>query len=369
MIIFANVFGFCIDIMKILKNILLLYATILIGLAANAQLAVSITGNFEGCAPQILSFGCDLSGASSEVTYSWSSGNGDVSLLAAPTFSYLTPGRYTISVTVTSNGQTATDSKEIVIFNGPTALFNDSTEIGCVPYQHRFSSLSAPGDTVITRWEWFFGDGTTNIGPNRWHSYTTPGIFTVTLKVTDANGCEDMMHSQMLTLSKRPDVSISANNAQWCTAPHEVNFSSEISTDVGLGGTYEATWNFGDGSTSNEDNPRHTYTQIGNYDVSLTVVDSYGCSNTVTEIDMVEIGNISPELNIPEQVCLNARQYNKVKMLLTHTHKLATTKLHLPLTQTDLAGKSGFSMWKSSMYMHRSAPNPKTYSLAPTLSM
>lgn len=292
--------------MKILKNILLLYATILIGLAADAQLAVSITGNFEGCAPQILSFGCNLSGASSNVTYSWSSGNGDVSLLAAPTFSYLTPGRYTISVTVTSNGQTATDSKEIVIFNGPTALFNDSTEIGCVPYQHRFSSLSTPGDTVITRWEWFFGDGTTNVGPNRWHSYTTPGIFTVTLKVTDANGCEDMMHSQMLTLSKRPDVSISANNAQWCTAPHEVNFSSEISTDVGLGGTYEATWNFGDGSTSNEDNPRHTYTQIGNYDVSLTVVDSYGCSNTVTEIDMVEIGNISPELNIPEQVCLNA---------------------------------------------------------------
>ena len=291
--------------MKILRNIILLFTTILTSLAMEAQLSVSITGNFEGCAPQILSFGCDLSGAGSEITYSWSSGNGDVSILAEPTFSYLTPGHYTISVSVESNGQTATDSRDIVIFNSPTALFNDSAIIGCVPFQYRFVNASIPGDTAITRWEWFFGDGTTGIGPNRWHSYTTPGIFTITLEVTDANGCSNMMHSQMLTLSKGPAVTISANDAQWCSAPHEVSFLSEVSTDVGLGGTYETTWNFGDGNTSTDNNPTHTYVQTGNYDVSITVIDSYGCSNTVTEDNMVEIGTISPEFNVPEQVCLN----------------------------------------------------------------
>ena len=299
MIIFADVFGFCIDIMKKLKNIVLLFATILIGLSAKSQLEVSITGTFEGCAPQILTFGCDMSGNSGQVSYSWTSGNGDVSLLAEPTFSYLTPGRYNISVTIESNGQTATDSREIVIYNGPNAQFNDSTIIGCVPFQYRFTNLSTPGDTVITRWEWFFGDGTTNVGPNRWHTYTTPGIFTVALEVTDANGCHDIKHSQMLTLSKGPDVTISANEAQWCIAPHEVSFSSDVSTDAGLGGTYEASWNFGDGPTSTDLNPSHTYTQIGNYDVSLNVVDSYGCSTTVTEENMVEIGSFSPEFTIP----------------------------------------------------------------------
>ncbi len=306
MIIFADVFSFYNDIMKILIKILLLFITIILQFTAKAQLSVSITGDFEGCAPQILSFGCNVTGAGSEVTYSWSSGNGDVSLLAEPTFSYLTPGHYIISVNVESNGQTATDSQEIVIYNGPTAQFNDSTIIGCVPFQYRFTNLSSPGDTAITRWEWFFGDGTTHVGPNRLHTYTTPGIFTVTLEITDANGCHDMMHSQMLTLSKGPDITISANDAQWCAAPHNVYFSSEISTDVGLGGTYQATWNFGDGATSTDNNPSHTYEQIGNYDVSLTAVDSYGCSNTITENNMVEIGTFSPEFVIPEQACLNA---------------------------------------------------------------
>ena len=291
--------------MKILKNIVLLFITILIGLSAKAQLEVSITGTFEGCAPQILTFGCNLSGANGNVSYSWSSGNGDVSLLAEPTFSYLTPGHYNISVTVESNGQTATANHEVVIFNGPTALFNDSAIVGCVPFQYQFSSVSEPGDAPITEWKWYFEDGTTDVGSDIWHTYTSPGIFTLTLEVTDANGCQNMKHSQMLTLSQKPDVSIYASDTHWCTAPHNVYFSSAISTDAGLGGGYEATWYFGDDSTSNEDNPMHTYMQIGNYDVSLTVVDSYGCSNTVTEADMVELGIISPDFSIPEQACLN----------------------------------------------------------------
>ena len=245
-------------IYKILKYIMLLLVAILLQMVTKAQLSVSITGRFEGCAPQILSFGCNVNGATGEVSYSWTSGNGDVSVLAEPTFSYLTPGRYTISVTASSGGQTATDSHEIVIFNGPTASFNDSTIVGCVSRGYLFESSSTAGDAEITNWLWYFGDGVSAQGRYRAHTYTSPGVYTVSLEVTDANGCRDEYHSQMLTLSKRPEVSITANNAQWCVAPHEVNFSSEISTDVGLGGPYTATWDFGDGTESNEDNPSHT---------------------------------------------------------------------------------------------------------------
>ncbi|MBQ2573558.1 MAG: PKD domain-containing protein, partial [Bacteroidales bacterium] len=107
------------------------------------------------------------------------------------------------------------------------------------------------------------------------------------------------------TLSKNPTVSITAHDAQWCTAPHEVRFNSEISTSGGLGGTYTTSWNFGDGATSSAENPNHTYSQTGTYDVSLTVADSYGCSTTVLEEEMVVIGMLSPTCNVPEQVCLN----------------------------------------------------------------
>ena len=292
------------DIIKPPKCLLLL-VFILLHFTMVAQLSVSITGTFSGCAPQILTFGCDVTGAEGTVTYSWSSGNGDVSLLAEPTFSYISSGRYNLSLTVESNGHTATATREVVIFNGPTASFNDSSIVGCVPKSYLFQSSSTAGDAEITNWLWYFGDGVSAQGRNRAHGYTSPGIYTVSLEVTDANGCRDEYHSQMLTLSKRPDVSISANDAQWCVAPHEVDFSSEISTDVGLGGSYTATWDFGDGSTSNEDNPSHTYESTGSYDVSLTVEDSYGCRTVVRENNMVAIGTITPSCNVPAEMCLN----------------------------------------------------------------
>ena len=294
-----------IGILKILKYIPLLFVTILLHFTATAQLSVSITGNFEGCSPQILVFGCNVTGASGEVSYSWSSGNGDVSVLAEPTFSYLTPGHYNISVTVESNGQTASDSHEIVIFNGPTASFNDSTIVGCAPKGYSFRSSATEGDAEITSWIWYFGDGVSAQGRYRAHTYTSPGVYTVSLEVTDANGCRDEYHSQMLTLSKRPDVSISANDAQWCVAPHEVNFSSQISTDAGLGGPYTTTWDFGDGNESNEDNPSHTYESTGSYNVSITVIDSYGCKSVVRENNMVVIGTLTPTCTVPEEICLN----------------------------------------------------------------
>ena len=120
--------------MGIIKRIIITVFAVSAYFVSSAQLSVEITGDFDGCAPQNLSFGCNISGAGGNVTYSWSSGTGDVSVLATPTFSYINPGHYTLSVTVTSGGQTATDSKEVVIFRGPTANFDDTPRTGCVPY-------------------------------------------------------------------------------------------------------------------------------------------------------------------------------------------------------------------------------------------
>ena len=271
-----------------------------------AQLSVTITGTFDGCAPQIKTFGCDITGGSGDETYSWSSGTGDVSVLPSPTFSYINPGHYTVSVTVTSGGQTASASHEVVVFNGPTAAFNNTTAVGCVPYDFESQNLSEAGDAAIESYLWYFGDGYSSTEVSTTHTYSSAGIYTVSLEVTDANGCvNSFSQQQMFTLSKNPEVSISAHEAQWCQAPHEVVFSSNISTSGGLGGLYNVAWSFGDGGTSNEENPRHTYTRDGSYDVSLTVTDSYGCSTTVSEEEMVLIGTLAPEFNVPDQLCLN----------------------------------------------------------------
>jgi len=297
---------FAVKLMNIKKLTLLVVALVSMQFVSHAQLSVSITGNFEGCAPQILTFGCNVSGASGDVTYSWSAGNGDMSVRPDPTFSYINPGHYTLSVTITSGGQTASDSHEIIVFNGPTAIFDDTQVTGCVPYDFQSQSLSTPGDAEITNYVWYYGDGYSSNTASSTHTYQSSGTYTVALEITDANGCVNSMSVlQKFSLSKSPDVSIAAHDAQWCVAPHEVSFTSEISTSGGLSGSYTAMWDFGDGATSNTENPHHTYNNTGNYDVSLTVTDSYGCSTVVSEDDMVVIGMMSPECNVPEQVCVD----------------------------------------------------------------
>jgi len=163
---------------------------LLSALATKAQLSVTITGDsFSGCSPQNLTFGCQVTNAGPNVAYSWSSGNGDVSHLATPTFSYLEGGTYTVSVTVTSSGATASASHEIVIFQSPEARFNETPLTGCTPFDVSLRDLSTQGDAPITSWLWYWGDGTTSTEQNASHTYLNSGLLTVSLRVTDANGC------------------------------------------------------------------------------------------------------------------------------------------------------------------------------------
>ncbi len=297
---------FAVKLMNIKKLTVLVVALVSMHLLSVAQLSVSITGNFSGCPPLIQQFGCNISGASGDVTYSWSSGNGDVSQLPTPTFSYINPGRYTLSVTITSGGQTASDSHEVVVFHVPTARFSDTPITGCIPYDFVAANQSTQGDAEITSYLWYFGDGQSSNQASPTHTYQSSGVYTVSLEVTDANGCVDNKTvTQMITLSKAPTVSFTAHDAQWCVAPHEVTFTSDISTNGALGGTYTTQWNFGDGSSSTQENPAHTYTRTGEFDVSLTVSDQYGCSTTVEEPHLVIIGMISPECTVPSQMCVN----------------------------------------------------------------
>ena len=271
---------------------------------AKAQLSVTIIGDsFSGCSPQNLTFGCTITGAGSNVAYSWSSGNGDVSQLATPTFSYLEGGTYTVSVTITSNGHTATDSHEIVIFQSPEAHFNETSVSGCTPFEYSLSDMSIQGDAPITSWLWYWGDGQTSTGQNVSHTYLNPGLLTVSLRVTDGNGCIGEHYAQSVNISSPPSLSAIAEIDQWCEPPLQVPFSTEVTTAPNVSTSHTVTWDFGDGQTGTGDNLNHTYTSHGHFDVSVTATDSYGCSTTMFYPDMISIAPIVPRFNAPSTVC------------------------------------------------------------------
>jgi len=190
---------------------------------------------------------------------------------------YDSAGTFTINIVLKEkSGCLDTLVPTTIQVDGPTAQFISSGYIGCTGLSATFTDQSkSDGISPITKWIWDFGDSTpvqTLTGPPFSHNYNKQGIYTVKLKVVDASGCYDSIAKVNLITVAFPSALIGAVDSLSCPgSPIQFQNNSK-----GYGLTY--TWDFGDGSpTSNATNPSHIY-PLGTYNVSLKVVDQYGCT-------------------------------------------------------------------------------------------
>src|SRR5207249_2600457 len=117
---------------------------------------------------------------------------------------------------------------------------------------------TASGGTTPYAYSWSFGDSATSTGQNPSHAYSSAGIYTVTLTLTDAVNTQ-VISSQGLTIAPVPMTA----NFTLSTSPTEVNVPVSFSSTV-TGGTppyLSFSWNFGDGSAlGSGSTPTHAYT-------------------------------------------------------------------------------------------------------------
>jgi len=116
--------------------------------------------------------------------------------------------------------------------------------------------------------------------PNIANPISTPPIgnsMYYTVMVTDSTGCPGDTADMNVIVNQEPSVSFDVNPmpAEGCV-PLTLNF-----TDITFPAVQTYSWNFGDGGTSTIANPTHTYTQVGNYDVSLSVITTDGCQGYI----------------------------------------------------------------------------------------
>jgi len=143
-----------------------------------------------GPAPLSVAF-LDLSTGTID-TWAWDFGDGDSSSLASPTHVYATQGDYTVSLTVTGPGGSDTETRIDYVAVGeplPVAHFDASPRSGPAPLAVDFTDLST--GTVDT-WSWSFGDGGTASIASPSHTYTEPGLYAVTLTVTNSSGSDTL---------------------------------------------------------------------------------------------------------------------------------------------------------------------------------
>ena len=170
----------------------------------------------------------------------------------------------------------------------PTADFTFSNQCDGTPINFTDNStITSPG--TINGWNWDFGDGNTSTSQSPSNNYSSDGTYSVSLTVTDNNGCTNTS-TQNVTVYPNPvnDFEFLINGVSSTTGltggclVDQVDFANNTTINSPDNITTWA-WDFGDGNTSNVQNPpAHTYATAGNYTISLTTTSNNGCTDNVT---------------------------------------------------------------------------------------
>lgn len=272
--------------------------------ASNSISFAQLSANFvpskdKGCAPLFVSFRNTSTG--NQDSCFWNLGvNGNTADDCNPGAIFNSPGTYTIKLTIFKAGASSTISKTITVFKDPISNFDAVPKIGCVPFDVQFQDLSTLGDAPITAWTWDFGDGNINTTKSPLHTYINSGNSSVSLIVTDANGCKNTLtKSDFIKKSVKPTADFSINATHTCILPFAAQFTNSSSGTSAL--TY--TWDFGNGSSSTAVNPTYSYNQYGNYNVILTVKDANNCTAVKAIPNGVRLEKFDVQANLPTSAC------------------------------------------------------------------
>lgn len=238
----------------------------------------------------------NLTSGPGNLTYAWDFGNGNTSAQPAPAATYNTGGTYTVKLSAQSDFGCGDSIQKSIPINGITTSFSSSKDSICLGSPVTFQNTTSPAPIKAL---WTFGDGTTSslLAPPA-KTYASPGTYAVKLVGTFAS-CKDSVTKNIFVFGK-PTVDFYTTNGNNCKAPHTVVFQN-LSPDV-----VTAKWDFGDGtsSTSTAANVSHTYTATGIFNITLTITDSKGCTNTVTKEDVHILPPVASIGGVPGGVCV-----------------------------------------------------------------
>ena len=151
------------------------------------------------------------------------------------------------------------------------------TSLSCNNFS--FIGIAYTAKNPVSQWQWNFGDGSTANTQNTTHAFFTAGTYTISLVITDINGCKDSTETTVTTTGSNFDFSYKQNSCN----PLSVQFFNIGNNPV------NPSWLFGDGGTiAGNATPTHLYASTGIYTVKYRVQNG-GCTDTITKNISVNI--------------------------------------------------------------------------------
>lgn len=144
----------------------------------------------------------------------------------------------------------------------------------------QFTDLSYAEDDIIS-WAWDFGDGTTSTEQNPTHIYAEDGVYDIILVVT-SEACGEFETAYHICIGDGGGVG--GPDCQGFFFFEQADPADLLAfqfVDLSLGAVNAWAWDFGDGTTSTEQNPVHLYEEAGEYMVTLSIFAG-DCQSTVS---------------------------------------------------------------------------------------
>ncbi len=224
-------------------------------------------GNFS-CLPTA-SFSNTVNGANAIFTnnsgsgqfFDWDFGDGTTDTIANPIHTFAAAGTYTVCLIVTNPCGTDTTCSTITLCFDPTAGFAFAQNGATV----NFTDQTIGGATI---WGWDFGDGNASNQQHPTHTYAVTDTYTVCLFVNNGCAWDTLCQTVILCASPVPGFT------------HVITGAIAVFTNTATGNPTSYLYDFGDGNTSTQPGPIHTYAASGQYTVCQTVTNICGDDST-----------------------------------------------------------------------------------------
>lgn len=191
-------------------------------------------------------------------SYLWDFGDGQTSTALSPTHAYASVGTYNVCLIATSACGSDTTCQTVTVSCNPPVAAYTYTTLGTT------AQFTNQTPAPVNSWTWTFGDGGTSTQQNPSHTYANQGIYQVCLITAGPCGADTVCQQVVVCILPNTNFLNTATGLS-------VSFTNLTS------GATSYTWVFGDGQTSTQQNPTHTYTSAGAYNVCLIATNS--CSS------------------------------------------------------------------------------------------
>jgi len=228
--------------------------------------------------------------------YTWDFGDTNSSLLQNPTHQYISAGSYSTSLTVLAdNGCSNFVTRSIKIYAPPVASFDPPTGLICTNNEFTFTNATTDSFEGNLTYQWLVDNILESTARDLKYTFTSADDKPIKLKVA-IPGCFSEQTQSILNVQSGPVVGFTY--AGKCE-DENVLFSNGSSGSIS-----DYVWNFGDGTSSSQQNPLHVFPDPDNYSVSLQVNGTNGCTSTLSKmVDIYSVPQTNFSLDLPPFAC------------------------------------------------------------------